>query len=290
MKAYIVQSLRSQYPLRKLLKSIALPRATYYDRLKRNAAPDKYAQVKAFITRAFSRSHETYGYRRMHVETVKAGFLFCAETIRRIMGEMGLKVAIYSKHTSRYSSYRGEVGKAAPNLLRQQFTATQPRTVFHTDVTQVRLANGEWGYISSITDEASREVLAISVSNSPNQKLIHTSLMELKIHLNSNHASIIHSDHGWQYEMPGYIGQIQKLHLTQSMSRKGNCHDNAPIESFFGLLKRECLNRLKIQNLQELRKTVKKYASWFNNDRISMVLNGLTPREYRQQFKLSKSV
>lgn len=88
---------------------------------------------------------------------------------------MGLKVSIYSKHTSKYSSYKGEVGKIAPNVLNQKFDAKQPLTVFHTDVTQLRLYNGNWGYISVITDEASKEVMAAVVSSSPNKAMIRVS-------------------------------------------------------------------------------------------------------------------
>ncbi|GAB5052955.1 hypothetical protein PESHB4_15930 [Pediococcus ethanolidurans] len=116
MKAGIVTSLRSQYDLKELLKSLRLPRATYYDRLKRNRKADKYAE----------------------------------ETIRRLMSDMGLKVTIYSKHTSKYHSYKGRGGKVAPNILKQQFDAKRPFTVLHTDVTQVRLYNGGWGYISRL--------------------------------------------------------------------------------------------------------------------------------------------
>ena len=102
MKAGIVTSLRSQYDLKELLKSLRLPRATYYDRLKRNRKADKYAEVKAFIKKCFYDSKETYGYRRIHDEASKHGLHYAEETIRRLMGNMGLKVTIYSKHTSKY--------------------------------------------------------------------------------------------------------------------------------------------------------------------------------------------
>lgn len=196
---------------------------------------------------------------------------------------MGLKVSIYSKHTSKYSSYKGKVGKIAPNVLNQNFDAKQPLTVFHTDVTQIRLYNGNWGYISAITDEASKEVIAAIVSSSPNKVMIRDTLDKLESQLSTDSEPILHSDQGWQYQIPYYQMRLKKMGIKQSMSRKGNCHDNAPIESFFNLLKRECLNRYKINDLAQLRKMVRNYVKWFNNERISMNKNGLTPVEYRNQ-------
>ncbi|GAF42060.1 transposase IS150 IS3 family protein [Agrilactobacillus composti DSM 18527 = JCM 14202] len=279
----MVSSLRSHYSLQELLSALKLPRSTYYDRLKRDKKPDKYAKVKAFIKKLYYKEHETYGYRRIHDEAVKQGFLYAEETIRRLMSDMGLKVSIYSKHTAQYHSYKGKVGIVAPNILKQQFKAKKPLTTMHTDVTQVRLYNGEWGYVSAITDEASREVLVAIVSSSPNKALIQASLDELKKHLKAGLRPILHSDQGWQYQMSAYRARLKQLHIRQSMSRKGNCHDNAPIESFFNLMKRECLNRYQIDDINALRQLVNNYVQWFNNERISRNKNGLTPVEYRNQ-------
>lgn len=276
-------SLRSRYPFKELTKRLKLPRATYYDRIKRDKKPDKYAEVKVFIKHLYYESNETYGYRRIRAKAAKQGLRYSEETIRRLMSDMGLKVAIYSKHTAKYRSYKGTVGPIAPNVLKQQFNAKQPLSVLHTDITQVRLYNGEWGYISTVTDEASREVLAATVSASPNKALIRTTLDELQKHLKEGLKPVLHSDQGWQYQVIEYQERLKKMNIIQSMSRKGNCHDNAPIESFFNLMKRECLNRYRIDNLTCLRKMVNDYVEWFNNVRISMNKNGLTPVEYREQ-------
>lgn len=199
------------------------------------------------------------------------------------MSDLGLKVVIYSKRTSVYSSYKGNVGRVAPNIVNQSFDAKSPLTVLHTDVTQVRLGNGKWGYISAITDEASREVLAAIVSASPNKTLIKDTLDELAKHLPEGYKPILHSDQGWQYQISEYQTRLKKMGIIQSMSRKGNCLDNAPIESFFSLLKRERLNRYPIKDIAVLRVMVNEYINWFNNKRISRTKKGLTPVEYRNQ-------
>lgn len=265
------------------MKKVKLPRATYYDRLKRNHKPDKYAQIKHFIRQEYLKSGARYGYRRIHKKVIEAGFSYGEETIRKIMTDIGLKVTLFSKHTGKYSSYKGTIGKIAPNLLKQKFTATKPLTVLHTDITQVALYNGKWGYISVIIDEASKEVLTAVASYSPNKKLIKKTLDEVQRHLIKGAHPILHSDQGWQYQVPSYQLQLKQMGIIQSMSRKGNCHDNAPVESFFGLLKRECLNQYKIKNVTELRNILKAYLDWFNNDRISMKTKGLSPVEYRDQ-------
>lgn len=278
-----MDSLRSQYDLQALLERINLPRATYYDQRKRMKKFDKYAEVKIRIEEIFHKSHETYGYRRVRAILVRQGYSFCLETIRRLMTLLGLKVSVYSKHTSKYSSYRGPVGETAPNIVNQQFDATAPLTVFHTDVTQVKLLDGNWGYLSCVTDEASGEVITAKVSDSPNMHLIDDTLAEFKTRIRPDLEPILHSDQGWQYRQKAYRKALKEMNITQSMSRKGNCHDNAPIESFFNLLKRECLNRIRIENLDELTTAVTDYVYWFNNERISMNKNGLTPVEYRNQ-------
>lgn len=278
-----MDSLRSQYKLQILLEQFELPRATYYDQRKRMKKPDKYTNVKLFIEHVYHESHETYGYRRVYAMALKAGYTLCRETIRNLMSLLGLKVGVYSKHTSQYSSYKGQVGRIAPNIIKQNFNKTTPLTVFHTDITQIRLVDGKWGYLSCITDEASGEVLVAKASTSPNMALIQDTLDELKSWITPGSAPILHSDQGWQYQQKAYRKALNRMNITQSMSRKGNCHDNAPIESFFNLMKRECLNRIRINNIDELVKVVAEYTHWYNNERISMNKNGLTPVEYRNQ-------
>lgn len=264
-------------------KRFQLSRSTYYDRLKRNHKSDKYAKIKQFIRKEYIKEGARYGYRRIHSKAGGAVFSYSEETIRKIMTSIGLKVTLFSKYTDNYSSYKGTIGKIAPNLLKQQFNATVPLTVLHTDITQVAIYNGKRGYISVIIDEASKEVLAAVGSYSPNKKIIEETLDEVQKHIIMGSHPILHSDQGWQYQIPSYQERLKKMGIVQSMSRKGNCHDNAPVESFFSLLKRECLNQYKIKNITELRGILKSYIQWFNNERISMKIKCLSPVRYRNQ-------
>lgn len=251
--------------------------------MKRNEKPDKYAQLKNEIKKIFVQSNQTYGYRRIQLCTERDGFKASPDTILKLMNEIGIRPNMYSRHTSKYRSYKGKVGKTAPNILKQHFNATQPLSVLHTDVTQVRLTNQKWAYISAIIDEASRRVLAVKISNHPDKKLIKATLDSLKPKLPDDTFPILHSDQGWQYQIKSYRYQLLKMHIIQSMSRKGNCHDNAPIESWFSLLKRECLYRHNLKSLVSLRRLVSRYVKWFNTERITLIHDGLTPVGYCQK-------
>lgn len=243
--------------------------------------------MKEFITQTYYDSNSTYGYRRIWKRSLKAGFKNSPDTVRRLMGKLNLKVTIYSRHTSGYSSFKGNIGKKAPNILKQEFKETEPLKVLHTDVTQVRLQKGKWGYISAVLDQASGEILSYSVSSSPNELMIKDTLDKLKQNIDPSLNPILHSDQGWHYQLKYYRDILKEMNIKQSMSRKGNCHDNAPIESFFNLLKRECLYRYNILDLDQLKQLVDEYITWYNNDRISLKRKGLSPVEYREQSMIS---
>ncbi|USS93636.1 IS3 family transposase [Fructilactobacillus ixorae] len=154
---------------------------------------------------------------------------------------------------------------------------------FHTYIIQVKLANGQKGYISAIIDEASNEVSSLVADDNASFQLVGKMLTETKSQLTNLAGIIIHSDQGFHYQIPSYQSWIKANQVIQSMSRKGNCLDNAPIESFFSLLKRECLNRIKLTSLTSLKQVCKEYVKWFNEERISGNKKGLTPIEYRNK-------
>lgn len=212
-----------------------------------------------------------------------SGFNLCMETVRKIMRSIGIKTTLYHKQSRKYSSYKGAIGRVAPNILHQEFNETKPYRVLHTDVTEYKLTNGKKAYISPVVDEASLEILACSVSYSPEMKTIYEMLDELEQNLPKDSHPILHSDQGFQYQTPGYQARLKQMNITQSMSRKGNCHDNAPGETIFNLLKREKLNRIKIKDLNQMKEVLKEYVYWFNNIRRSNKLKYTTPVKYRNR-------
>lgn len=230
---------KERYGIGELLKTIDLKRPTYYDERKRIINKnDKYADVKVVIKEIAEkgkwRGSYAYGYRRIMPLLEKAGYHMAEATLRRLMNELGVQPAMYNRRkNNHYSSYKGTVGKVADNLLNQTFDATSPFTVLHTDVSQVRLGDSTWAYMSVILDQATKEVLAASVSQSPNKLLIMDTLNQLEDNLPNNFNPIIHSDQGWHCQLEYYREKINSLGLIQSISRKGNCLDNAPNGKLF---------------------------------------------------------
>ncbi|WP_220752423.1 IS3 family transposase [Apilactobacillus xinyiensis] len=271
------------YKLKSLLKVNKLKRSTYYDELKRiKNYKDKYANVKKQIKTIFKQSKMTYGHRRMKFLLDKLGFNYCFETVRKLMKSIGLQPKMFNTRCrKKYKSYHGKVGKTYPNILRQNFNAIEPYKVLHTDITQIKLLNNKNGYISAVVDEATKEIISLQVSDSPNQELIYRTLKDVKARIPKKAYPVMHSDQGWHYQLPYYNNELNKLKIIQSMSRKGNCLDNSPIESFFSLFKREWLNNFEIKNIDMLTKLTEQYLYFFNNERISLKTKGMTPIEYR---------
>lgn len=159
------------------------------------------------------------------------------KTVRRLMNEMGLKCLVRMK---KYRSYRGEAGKVSPNILERNFKADKPNQKWVTDVTEFHL-HGEGLYLSPILDLYNGEIIAYQLEHRPIYPLVSKMLDNAFKKLKDGDTPILHSDQGWHYQMPKYQVSLKHYGIVQSMSRKGNCLDNAVMENFFGLLKSELL-------------------------------------------------
>ena len=195
------------------------------------------------------------------------------------MQSMKLKSRI---RITKYRSYRGQVGRVADNVLQRQFESNQPNQNWVTDVTEFNV-RGEKLYLSPIMDLFNGEIIAFQMERRPIFRLVKDMLKEAIDKLNINEKPIIHSDQGWQYQMRFYQQQLAERGLIQSMLRKGNCLDNASMESFFGVLKSECFYGEEFNSIDELEQTVKEYIHYYNHERIKVKLKGLSPVQYRTQ-------
>jgi putative transposase len=182
----------------------------------------------------------------------------------------------------KYRSYKGQVGKIADNILQRQFEADKPNQKWVTDVTEFKVGS-EKLYLSPIMDLFNGEIIAFQTQRRPLFGLVKDMLKEAVNKLKPSEKPIVHSDQGWQYQMAHYQRQLSEKGLIQSMSRKGNCLDNASMESFFGILKSECFYGKKFKTIDDLEQTVKEYIHYYNHERIKVKLKGLSPVEYRNQ-------
>lgn len=195
------------------------------------------------------------------------------------MGELGLKSLVRPK---KYRSYKGEVGQAAPNVLQRRFEAKGLNQKWVTDVTEFNVA-GEKLYLSPVMDLYNGEIIAYETAKRPVFELVGTMLKKALAQLGANDRPVLHSDQGWQYRMPAYQRALREKQVVQSMSRKGNCLDNASMESFFAILKSEFFYLNKFASVDELQTGLKKYIRYYNHDRIKTKLKGLSPVHYRTQ-------
>ncbi len=223
-----------------------------------------------------------YGYRRITAELSNRKLPLNHKTVQRLMKEPGLVCRVRMK---KYCSYKGETGKIAPNLLNQDFHADKPNQKWVTDVTEFSLF-GEKLYLSPILDLHSSDLVSYTISNRPALSMVTTMPDEAFAEIPDGTNLILHSDQGWQYQHWQYQRMLREKDIQQSMSRKGNCLDNAVIENFFGLLKSELLYLQEFQSMEHFKQELLDYLDYYNNRRIKAKLKGLPPAIHRRQALL----
>ena len=265
-----------------LLQLAEMPRSTYYYYAKKMKKPDKYQNVKEEISCIFHENHGRYGYRRITMELKNRGFLINHKTVQRLMKELQLKCMVRVK---KYRSYKGEIGRVAPNLLNRDFHAERPNQKWTTDITEFSF-QGEKIYLSPILDMFNGEIVSYVINDRPVLKQVLDMVDMAFDNLPDNANLIFHSDQGWQYQHKKYQEKLESRGIRQSMSRKGNCLDNSVMENFFGLLKSELLYLRDFSSMDELKIEIEKYIDYYNNVRIKSKLKGLSPVQYRIQSLL----
>ena len=279
----VIQKLRQSFSLELLFDIAQLPRATYYYHVKRQAAPDKYLDAQVAITGIYHENKGRYGYRRITADLRNRGFGLNHKTVQRLMKKLGLVCRVRMK---KYHSYKGEVGKIVPNLLERNFEAKKPNQKWVTDVTEFHLF-GQKLYLSPILDLCSRDIVSYALSDRPGLSMVTRMLDSAFAQIPDSTNLILHSDQGWQYQHKHYQRMLKKKGIRQSMSRKGNCLDNAVIENFFGLLKSELLYLQKFESMEQFKAELIEYLDYYNNSRAKAKLKGLPPAVHRQQALLA---
>ncbi|HES9512971.1 TPA: IS3 family transposase [Streptococcus pneumoniae] len=264
-----------------LLETTRLARSTYYYQLKQLDGVDKDKEIKTEIQAIYNEHKGNYGYRRIHLELRNRGFVVNHKKVQRLMKVLGLTARIRRKR--KYSSYQGEIGKKAENLIQRQFEATKPMEKCYTDVTEFAIPNSTQKlYLSPVLDGFNSEIIAYNLSTSPNLEQVKAMLNQAfteKYYENT----ILHSDQGWQYQHDFYHRFLESKGIQPSMSRKGNSPDNGMMESFFGILKSEMFYGYEknFRALENLEQAIVDYIDYYNNKRIKVKLKGLSPVQYR---------
>lgn len=241
-------------------------------------------------------THKTrYGYRRITLELINRGFEVNHKKVKRLMSKMGL-YGITPK--AKYKSYKGDMNGTVKNLLldkvidevkhkryyKRNFKTKACNKIWSTDVSEFHIASGKL-YLSPILDLHNREIVSYNISKTPNYKQTKDMLDKAFIKHKHLKGLKLHSDQGWQYQMQDYHKTLKDKGIIQSMSRKGNCLDNSVMENFFGKMKNEMFYGFEytFNSLDELQNAMEDYIDYYNNQRITTKLKGLTPVQYRIQ-------
>ena len=271
----------TEFSLNILLKIIKLARSTYYYHLKQLGQTDKDQDIKIEILSIYREHKGNYGYRRIHLELRNRGYSVNHKKVQRLMKVLGLVARIRRKR--KYSSYQGEIGKKANNLIQRQFEGAKPMEKCYTDVTEFAIpASTQKLYLSPVLDGFNSEIIAFNLSCSPNLEQVQT-MLEQAFTEKHYENTILHSDQGWQYQHDSYHRFLESKGIQASMSRKGNSPDNGMMESFFGILKSEMFYGYEktFKSLNQLEQAIVDYINYYNNKRIKVKLKGLSPVQYR---------
>lgn len=256
-----------------------MARSSFYYHYLANKT-DKYQEVKLQIKAIYHKHKGRYGYRRITDELRKLGTLINHKTVLKLMRNLGLKSLI---RTKKYTSYKGEQGRIAPNVLQRAFKADKPNQKWVTDITEFKVKDKKL-YLSPVMDLYNQEIISYELSERPVFNQVIQMLKKAFKTTKDTKDLIFHSDQGWQYQMKQYQVLLKKKGIIQSMSRKGNCLDNAIIENFFGILKSEMFYIQKFNSIEDLKNEIKQYINYYNNERIKSNLNKMSPIQYRTHF------
>lgn len=254
-----------------------MARSTYYYHISLQPKEDRYRKVRQRVAAIFEKNKGRYGYRRVYLQIRNEGIHVNHKKVQKLMCQMNLKAAV-SK--AKYKSYKGEVGKIAPNIIERDFKTDLPNRKWTTDVTEFKI-NEQKAYLSPILDMFNGEIVSYTISDHPDLKMVMDMVRDAVDKTGDTSGVVLHSDQGWHYQHKQYQKELLLNGITQSMSRKGNCFDNAIMESFFGTMKSELLYLQKFKCMEDFKKALKGYIEYYNNSRIKLRLKGMSPVQYR---------
>ena len=266
-----------------LLNIADMARSTYYYYIKNNTGENKYSAVSKQIQKLYWEHKGRLGYRRILLGLKDQGYVINHKTVLKLMQQMKLRSLIRGK---KYQSYKGEQGKIAPNLLQRQFKASQPLQKLATDITEFKVKDKKL-YLSPIIDLFNGEIISYKLSERADFKQVVDMLKKASARLKGGNKTMLHSDQGWQYQMKQYQHLLKVNNIEQSMSRKGNCLDNAIIENFFGTIKAELYYLKQYESIVELKADIRNYINYYNHKRIRLNLKGMSPVQYRAHYHIS---
>jgi transposase InsO family protein len=272
---------QNKYPISKMCEFFEVSRSGYYGFLKQMDKPDKDEALSELIHKCQVQTKSTYGYRRVKLWILReTGTNINHKAVLRVMNKYGLlsqirrkrKYNYYSRYLNRYD-----------NLLDRNFTSKRPNEKWVTDISYIHTKQGVV-YLSIIKDLFDNSIVAHKTGTEQNINLVLETIRKAKQKETVTAELQLHSDQGFQYASHRYFNLTKEYGITPSMSRRGNCLDNSPAENFFGILKSECINRVKIKTINDAKNLIDNYIHFYNHERIQLKTK-LTPYEKRRQLE-----
>jgi len=266
-----------------------MPKATYLYWQKRFEQPEIKDETEETI-RKICKNHPNFGYRRVRGELHRQGFVVNKKKVQRIMQKYRLQVTSFTRKSRAYSSYKGNVGKIAPNRINRRFNTNIPHQKITTDTSEFKYYEvNEKGkleirklYLDPFLDMYNSEIISYSITHRPSAEGILSALgRAIEVTSDCQYRRTFHSDRGWAYQMNVYAKTLKENRIFQSMSRKGNCYDNSLMENFFGVLKQEIYYGRNYYSFDELKTAIENYIVYYNEKRIKEKLGWMSPVEYR---------
>lgn len=275
------------YPVEKMCKSMKVSKNAYYHWLKnKDVKVSKTVTVylKERIKIIFDQSREIYGSHRIQKKLEREGYFYSRSYIGLLMKEMGLRSVLKRKFVITTDSNHKHL--IAENKLNRDFYSAVLGEKWVSDITYIRV-NDDWNYLTTIIDLADRKVVGWSLSDDMTTKnTVMKAWVDARRTRKISNNLIFHSDRGVQYACNKITSICDyNLKITQSMSRKGNCWDNAVAESFFKTIKNEWLYRFKFSSYNQLYRSIEDYIYWYNTERLHSSLGYLSPLEMEMKLR-----
>jgi putative transposase len=252
-----------------MCKFFSISRAGYYAWIERSNQPDQDAERMALIREAWEKSRKTYGYRRVALWTQqKKGISINHKAVLRLMRKMNIR-SVARKRKPYKKINQLDIYHRYENILNRDFSAKKPNQKWVTDITYVRTQQG-WAYWSTIKDLFDGFIVAHQLGRQNSVRLVTDTLKEARHKEKITEKLLLHSDQGYQYTSQAYFLLTKEQKITPSMSRRGNCWDNASMENFFGHFKEEALRQFPIPTFEQAQEIVNDYIAFYNYERIQL--------------------
>ena len=279
---------RYRYPVKCMAKVLKVSRSGFYAWVKRPASARKRDDeaMKPLILAAHKKSRETYGPRRLQSELAAAGTYIGRDHISRLRKEMGISCKQRKKFKATTNSKHNL--PVAPNLLDQSFTVAEPGMVYGTDITYIPTDEG-WLYLAGVEDFCTRELIGHAMDSRMTKELVSVALGKALRYRKPQSGCIHHSDRGSQYCAYSYQQEVRDAGMRPSMSRKGNCYDNASTESFWGTLKQELVHHRRFRTRDEAKAAIQEYIEvFYNRMRRHSALGNVAPAIFAEKYYLER--